>query len=68
MTCTCTELDAPELHGEFGPDVTVSVIKIDPDCPVHTGPPNPDCRACSPEDYGPCTCTTPCGSICCTGD
>jgi hypothetical protein len=25
------------------------------------------CLACSELDYGPCTCTRPCDSICCTG-
>jgi hypothetical protein len=25
-----------------------------------------ECTACGPEDYGPCTCTDYCGSICCT--
>jgi hypothetical protein len=65
-TCTCTLIEAPELDGEFGPGTTVQVIKLNPGCPVHTGPPNPLCRACT-EDYGPCTCMKPCGTIVCTG-
>ena len=41
LTCTCTILDAPELDRDFWHSVTISVIKINPGCPVHTGPPNP---------------------------
>lgn len=64
--CTCQILDAPELRGEFGPGVEVQVLKIDPACAVHTGPPNPLCRACT-DDEGSCSCTKPCGTITCTG-
>jgi len=32
--CTCTEIEAPELRGEFG-DEDVYVLDMDPDCPVH---------------------------------
>ena len=35
LICTCQIIDAPELHGEYGPGVDVSILKINPSCPVH---------------------------------
>jgi hypothetical protein len=68
LICTCQILDAPGLHEDFGGGVKVQVqvLKIDPECAVHTGPPNPLCRACTDDD-GSCTCTKPCGAVTCTG-
>jgi hypothetical protein len=32
--CTCTEIELPELQGEFG-DESLVALDMDPDCPVH---------------------------------
>lgn len=32
--CTCTEVEIPDLTGEFGDEDTYA-LDMDPDCPVH---------------------------------